>query len=205
MTIIIPCETIVRMAALLPVPGADVEPIFNTMRFDNGKLIVTNRKFGAVEQIESDFEGIWHVAVPDTLLAQCKVEAQFGGSLTIVPNQTLTWTTARTTMGYDAQGNIGVYPTEPTIFDRWHEKMVQPALTPATAPNGTMVVEAGPLAALAAASPSGVIAFESLIDSRRTTIVRDAMDHRWVGFFHPRMNDGMFYPPASVPTWLRAE
>ena len=203
MTIIrIPCDTITRLSALLPGPDADVEPIFHTMRLDHGRIICTDRKFGAVEQIDH-FEGAWHISLDAALLEQCRIEAQFNGVLTVTPNQTLMWTAAQTTMGYAPQGNIGVYPSEPTKYDDWYKLMVEPALTPATSASGALVCSAEDVARLGRTSPSGRIVFEKVIDVTRPTIMRDTEDHRWCGFFFPRLNDGIFYPSASVPSWLK--
>lgn len=202
MTIPIPCDTITRLSNLLPRHDADVDEIFHTFRLDRGCVIVSDRKFGAVEHI-GQFEGSWHIKLSHDVLMQCRTEAQFNGVLSVTPNQALGWTSARTTMGYNCAENIGVFPTEPTAFDGWYEKMVVPALNPQPQGSGALVCYAEDVARLGATSPSGFIVFEQHIDTRRPTLLRDINDHRWIGFFHPRMSDGLFHPPASVPSWLR--
>ena len=201
-TITIPCDTIVRLSSLLPGPGHDVEPIFHTMRLDNGKAIVTDRRFCAVEELKP-FEGAFHIKLSDALIQQCKVEQQFAGSLTVSPNAMLKWTVAFTTLGYNVTENIGVYPTAPTLYDEWYDLVVAPALKPNEQSNGAWSMAADEIARLAASSPSGEIVFEANIDVRRSTAMRDVNDPRWCGFFMPRLAGGMYYPPATVPGWLR--
>lgn len=192
--IVIPCDTIARLSRVLPPPGADVEPIFYTMRLDNGRAIVSNRKFGAVEQL-AQFTGVCHLPMTDALVQACRDEAVLSHSLTVMPDARMAYTNG----GYMT---TDVLPYEPSSFDPWYERLVVPCLTPASKAR-SMVVDATALADLAASSPSGTITFETMIDADRTTIVRDANDHRWAGFFMPRLADGMFYPPADVPSWLR--
>lgn len=203
MTIQIPCDTIARLSRLLPDPNDDIEPIFRTMRLDNGRVIVTNRKFAAVEILPNGFTGVHHIALPDDLIRQCISEAVMSSQLLVTPNPMIGWTSASTTGGHTFVQNIGVFPTEETTFDKWYERMVTPCLTPLQTTASAMVVDAVALANLAASSPSGTVVFELTIDAGRTTVLRDAHDHRWVGFFMPRLSDGMYYPPAAVPSWLR--
>lgn len=193
--ITVPCDTIARLSHVLPKPGADVEPVFFTMRLDNGRAIVSNRKFGAVEQL-APFTGVCHLPMTDALVQACRDEAVLSHSLTVMPDARMAYTNG----GYMT---TDVLPHSESVFDLWYDRLVVPCLTPATSPNGAMVVDAVALADLASSSPSGTVVFETLIDSKRTTILRDANDHRWAGFFMPRLADGMFYPPADVPSWLR--
>jgi hypothetical protein len=198
----IPCETIVRMSHLLPSPTAEVEPIFRTLRLDNGKIIATDRRFMAIEQIEP-FEGVYHISVPDALLAACQSEAQYSGVLTVTPMPGMPFITAVTTMGFNG-GNIGVFPSGPTDYDKWHEMVVAPCASPVAAPQGGMLWQLDDMVRLAACAPSGVVIFEGMIDAiNRPTVVRDVNSPDWCGFFLPRISNGIFHAPATVPGWLK--
>ena len=196
----IPCETVVRLSALIK---SDVAPEFRVMRFENGKVIVTNRRFGVVEQ-NNRFEGTFHVLLPDALIEQCRVEKSFSSVLTITPNPILKYTTAITTMGFQVSENIGYWEETP-LLDTWHDKIVKPCLTPATASRGAFMCHSSELAILAETSPSGDIIFEANIDTTRVTVVRDLNSSEWAGFFIPRLDDGMYHAPAAVPSWLKGE
>lgn len=198
--ITIPCDTIVRLSNLLPRPGADVQPIFNTFRLDHGRIIATDRRFAAVEELQP-FEGVYHIVLTPEMLQVCTNEAQYQSSLLITPNPMLKWTVARTSMGHTFQGSVGVYPAEPTPFDEWYELIVQPVLDGEPVSNGAMSTNATDLARLAASSPSGEVVFEQHIDVRRSTVMRDVNDPRWCGFWMPRLAGGMYHAPATVPGW----
>ena len=51
----IPCDTIARLSHLLPAPEAEIEESFRCFRLDNGKVIVSNRRFMAIERV-GDFD-----------------------------------------------------------------------------------------------------------------------------------------------------
>lgn len=198
----ISCDALVRLSAMIPRAGADVQDIFRTIRLENGRAIVTDRKFMAVELI-SPFEGVFYIRPTPELIEQCRVETQFNSVLTLVPNPMLSYTTGMTSLAYEVQGNIGVYPVGVTEFDGWWDKIVKPALDPSTVANGALVCHADEVARLAASSPSGAVVFEQHIDVRRPTIIRDINSHDWVGFFHPRVDTGIYHAPATVPGWLK--
>jgi hypothetical protein len=197
----IPCETIVRMARLLPSPNVEIDPIFRTLRFDNGKLIATDRRYMAVEKIEP-FDGVFHVVVTPELLTQCEQEAAYASTLelAVVPGYLVT---GKTTYGW-LSPNIGVFPTTPTDYDKWYSEVVAPCVTPAVEPRGGMIWTVDDLSRLAATSPSGVVVFESIIDCEsRPTVVRDLSTYDWCGFFLPRLHDGAYHAAAALPGWLR--
>lgn len=202
MSITIPCDTIARLSTLID--RNDDEPIFHTMRLDNGRVITTDRKFLAVEQV-AHFTGVHHIALSDALVQQCITETQFNSVLSVTPNSMLKWTSARTSLGYNVTENIGIYPDEPTRFDAWYERVVAPCLAPADTSKGAMVVDLDLLARLVATSPSGSIVYEQHIDISRPTVLRDINSPDWCGFFLPRLNDGIYYAPATVPQWLARE
>lgn len=193
----IPCQTIVRMMRV--VEGA-TDPIFQTLRLDHGQIVASDRKFIVVENL-SPFTGVYHITVDAALLAQCETETQFSSVLDVIPNPALGFTMAKTTMGYTT-GNIGVFPGK-SEFDRWRE-VIAPCAEPAAMAVGGMLWEAAAIARLAAASPSGHVIFEELIDTQnRPTIMRDINDHEWCGFFWPTVSDGRYHSPATLPGWLK--
>lgn len=194
----IPCDTIARLANLIDYAVEDT--IFHTIRLDNGCVIASDRKFMAIEHI-GGWTGVAHINVDDVLRAQCVTEAAWSGSLEITVNPALNYTVARSTMGY-VSGNIGVFPTVPTNFDRWKEVALQ-CDEPAAKPAGTMIWHTDGLVKLAKSSPSGVVAFEQVIDAEtRPTVIRDIASPDWVGLFLPQISDGIFHPPAVLPGWL---
>lgn len=197
----IPCDTIARLSNLIPKPGADVEDIFRTFRLDNGCIIATNRQFAAVEQLHP-FEGVHHISATDELIQVCTKEAPFGSTLQVLPNDVIKWTTVRTTLGYEFKVSIGVYPPAPTTYDQWYDLIVVPVLKGEPVSNGAMATNITNLSALAASSPSGDVVFEEFIDVRRPTMMRDANDPRWCGFWMPRAPGSMYATPARVPQWL---
>lgn len=195
----IPCETIVRFAQLID-PSED-DPVFHTIRLDNGQIIASDRKFMAIENI-GGFTGIHHIVVDAALLAQCETEAQYSSYIEITPNDMLKYTVAKTTLGY-VTGNIGVWPAAGNAFDRWRDVARQCA-EPVAAAKGAMIWHTDGLIRLAKASPSGIVVFEQLIDAEtRPTIVRDINSPDWVGLFLPRISDGMYHGAAMLPGWLK--
>jgi len=197
----IPCDTIARLSNLLPEKSVEIDDIFRTIRLDNGKVIVSDRRFMAIETVEN-FEGVFHIAVSDALIEQCRVESQFSSFIDIVPNPILQFTTAVTTMGYAPEGNIGVWPNGVTDFDDWHSRVVKPCLEPDGQNRGVLAFDAVGLQRLVSASPSGFLVFEETIDTTRPMVVRDATSPDWCGFFMPRLNDGLHHTGATVPRWL---
>lgn len=198
----IPCETIVRMARLLPSPNVEIDPIFRTLRFDNGKVIATDRRYMAIEKIEP-FDGVFHLMVTPELLAQCEQEAPYGSALelAVIP---MVCITAKTTYGWMAPANLGVFPAVSTAYDMWYSAIVAPCVTPAAEPRGGMIWTVDDLIRLAQTSPSGVVVFESVIDCEsRPTVVRDISTYDWCGFFLPRLHDGAYHAAASLPGWLK--
>lgn len=200
----IPCETIVRMAHLLPSPNVEIDPIFRTLRLENGKIIATDRRFMAIEQLSERFEGVYHLAVTDVFLAQCKVEAPFSGVFDAVPTPPLRYTTGKTTFGWSPSDNLGVYPDGPTAFDNWYQMVVAPCIEPAAVSRGGMMWLLDDIQRLAASSPSGTVVFEQNIDcDNRPSVVRDLDTPDWCGFFLPRLHNGAWLGGATVPGWLK--
>ena len=195
---VIACDAFVRLTSLI---ADDVDPIFQTVRFDNGQAVATDRQFMSIENI-GGAAGIVHIAADSRLIAQCVTEAQFHSKLTITVTEPLKFAVAKTTLGYIHPDNCSVWPDGPTDFDRWRD-VVMASATPAEKSNGGMFWRASSVAKLAKASPSGRIVFEETIDTIRPTLVRDVLDYDWLGVFNPFSAED-FYSPATLPTWMTA-
>lgn len=197
MNIEIPCETIVRLASLIPTPGMDIDPIFRSLRLENGKVIVTDRRFMAIENLNFSFIGTDHIEIPPLLLARCIEGTKTAERITIISNPMIGYTM----VADDPAVNLHV-KGDTAPYDCWYEKIVKPALTSAVADNGAMSCDAVDFARFAATAPSGQIVFESPIDRNRPMVVRDIHSYDWCGFVYPRLAGGGFHQPATVPTWL---
>jgi hypothetical protein len=175
----------------------DVEPIFCSMRLENGKIIVTDKRFMAIENLNSPFIGVDHIEIPPLLLARCRDGVQSSESISLICNPMIGYTM----VADDPAVNLHLRgDTAP--YDCWYEKIVQPALTGAVADNGAMACDATHMARFAATAPSGSIVFESPIDRSRPMAVRDIHSYDWCGFVWPRLADQLAHIPASVPKWL---
>lgn len=196
----IPCETLVRMAHITQGHKPDHDPIFQTIRLDNGRVIASNRRLMVMERVEP-FEGVFHIQLDDATIEACRTESQFKGVMEIVPNPALAFTMGKTTFGH-VTGNIGVFPAKETDLDRWPE-VIQCCYEPRTESHGALVWSTDDIGRLAAASPSGVIEFARFINtSDRASVVRDITTSEWVGFFMPRVADGLQHSGAVVPGWV---
>lgn len=200
----IPCDTIARLAHLLPTLGDDkIDEAFASFRLDNGMVIVTDRRFMAIEEVEA-FEGVFYIRADAALIEQCRIEAQYSSVIEFTPVPALKWTTAITTMGWKIADNIGVWPDAPSEFDRWREAVLNPCKEPLAISVGPPLFEAELLGRLAQAAPSGKLVLEKYFDPlNRPAIARDIDSAHWVGFFYPHIRDGRTHPAATVPGWCK--
>jgi hypothetical protein len=179
----------------------DIDPVFNSIRIDNGQVVATNRSLMAIENVYGMPPGIIHVVCDPMLVAQCVTESKFDSRLTITVTEALKFAVAKTTLGYIHPGNCCYWPDGVTPFDRWREVVMQ-SKEPAAISNGGMFWESAAIARLAATSPSGRVVFEEHIDTSRPSLIRDVMDYDWLGVFSPfSRNDN--YVAASMPTWMK--
>lgn len=197
MNIEIPCETIVRLASLIPAPDMDIEPIFRSIRLENGKAIVTDRRYMAIENLNFPFIGTDHIEIFPELLARCVEGTKTAERITIICNPMIGYTM----VADDPAVNLHL-KGDTTPYDCWYEKIVKPALVSANGDNGAMSCDAAGMARFAASAPSGEIVFESPIDRSRPMAVRDIHSYDWCGFVWPRLVGGVSHIPASVPKWL---
>lgn len=198
----IPCDTIARLSHLLPDPDIDrIDDALRGFRLEDGKIIVTNRRFMAIEKVD-DFKGVFHIAPHQPMIEQCKVEAQFGSAIefTVVPS--LNITTAITTMGFKINENIGLFPTEPSDMDKWYDRVVKPCIEPLQESKGPMSTTTEEMLALHRAAPSGELVFANCFDPEMPTVVRDMQEDHWVGFFRPKYENGRHRKAATVPSWV---
>lgn len=196
----IPAETIARHATLV---RRAKDPNFQALRLESGMVISCDRKLLAIEQIVPQFEGTFHLRLSGDLVRQCETEAGLGGTVSIVPNDMLAYTTVKTSYGWSTQENLYV-PVNGEL-GRWRE-VIAPCREPLNAPGvgSAMVWDAASIAALASVSPSGDVVFERIIDpNQRCTMMRDVTTADWVGFFLPQKQDGLYHAPAEMPGWLR--
>lgn len=200
----IPCDTIARMSHLLPAFGEDrIDEAFASFRLDNGKVLACNRQFLAIEEVEP-FEGVFYIRNDPVLVEQCKTEAVYSSVIEFTPVPSLQYTTAITTMGWKCAENIGVWPTAPSDYDLWRERILAPAMEPLAATTGPMMLDTQLLGQLAMTSPSGRLVLEKYTDPmNRPTAVRDIDSAHWVGFFRPHITDGKTHAAATVPGWCK--
>lgn len=197
----IPCDTIARLSHLLG--GADVELAMQCFRLDNGKVIVTNRKFMAVEEVDK-FEGVFYIMAHQGMIEQCRTEAQFSSVIDFSPVPALQYTTAITSMGFKIAENIGYWPGGPVDFDKWRDMILKPCLDPLTESKAPMVFDVTLMHQLAQAAPTGRLVLEQYADpDNRATVVRDIDSPTWVGFFKAGMPDGRRPASATVPGWCK--
>jgi len=200
----IPCDTIARLSRILTVESTEPTIWFRSIRIDHGIALATNRVVMAVEKINSDTnDGVIHIIADQALITQCASEAPFKSMLTITVNELLQYAVAKTTLGYVHPGNCVVWSNEPNDFDRWRS-IIDLTREPAIKPSGGMYWSAENIANLAAASPSGRLVFEEIIDctGARPTIVRDVNDYEWFGIFQPFTRGDGSYSPATLPSWM---
>lgn len=192
----IPCETFLRLSKV-----AGDEASWHTLRYDNGCLVATDRRFMAIEQVASA-PGVYHLVLDEALLRQCEIEKDFNSRIAFTVNEMLGFAVGKTSLGYVTTANIAHSGPVHADWSRWREIVMQCA-TPAAKPNGGMFWDMDGLARLAASSPSGLVVFEEVIDTNRPTLVRDVKDYQWLGVFHPN-SAADHYSPASLPTWMTA-
>lgn len=200
MEITIPCETIVRLQSLIASLPASFDPVWSTIRFDNGQAVVSDRCFMAIENIKA-FEGVGHIIVSPEFLAQCVTEAQFNGDALIVINEALSYAVAKTTFGWQSDNLF--FAGVGTDFDKWRA-IVKDAAADREKSSGGMFWNAREVAALAETSPSGRIVFAEFIDTAHPTLVRDVTDYDWLGVFMPRDKPGgSTVRAAEITSWMK--
>lgn len=194
----IPCETFLRLSKVLT-RNPDLQPSWNTLRYDNGCLVVSDRRFMAIEQIGSA-AGIAHIIADEALLAQCEVEAKFNSRLAITVNEMLGFAVGKTSLGYVTPSNLLYTGEVDAGWTRWRDIVLQ-CQEPAKKPNGGMFWDIEGISRLAASSPSGLIVFEEVVDTNRPTLIRDIKDYQWLGVFHPNSSQD-HYSAAALPSWM---
>lgn len=194
----IPCDVYARLAGVTDTIYFDGSPWCKTMRIEDGKAIVTNRKVMVIESIGGP-KGVGHVIIDPQLVAQCRTEAPFDSKLTVTIDDALRFGTAKTTLGYCFPGNVGRWGPEENELARWRTAL---PIREATASDGAMLWDAPVISALCASSPTGGLVFPRFIDCNMPVVIRDASDDRWCGIFLPRAHDSV-YGAAKLPEWCK--
>jgi hypothetical protein len=193
----VPCEVVARLSTVLGRMPDNANEWFRSIRYDNGVLVVSNRKIIAAEYVGGP-SGVAHIVAEPALIEQCRTEGNFGSSLEINIIEAMRFTTAKTTLGYAFPGNAGVWSAAANDFDQWRtlargEKKLNSAKF--------MRWYAEEIAMLASSSPSGVVCFPEKIDPTRAIVVRDSVDLKWCGLLQGNAeNEGFF--PATLPDWI---
>lgn len=204
---IMPCDTFARLASVVKTPGSNVTGWFDTIRIDHGIAVATNRVILVAEAIIGGND-IVHIKIDDALVEQCRREAPFDSKLTIIVNEPLKYAVAKTSLGYQSAGNLYFSSDEPRDeFDRW-KSIALMTREKVAKPSGGMFWDMPQITALAAASPSGQLVFEEVINctkaSRRPTVVRDVTTNDWFALFMPWDDSRPEHSPAKLPSWMGA-
>lgn len=206
MIVSIPCETFVRMSKVpLALKAAYDEHYYKSLFIEirNKKLffVSTNIKFAAIEYAGNidQSNGFFNIAYNEALLIQATEEAKFSGVINVTYVEMLKFATAKTTFGYVHSENLAVFATQKPEFETWRNWL--PDEIP-TKPNGCINVTAHNLACLAAASPSGLIAFPQMVTTGKPVLVHDAHSPNWIGLF---LDDGKTQGvrAVAIPTWVK--
>ena len=195
---VIPCETVVRLAAILE---ENDDPFFQTIRIDNGIAVTSDTRLMSVECVGGPV-GIIHLLNDPALIEVCRKEAVWKSSLTITVVEELRFATAKTTYGYVHPGNCCLWSDAPTDFNRWRT-IVASIGQPTTEFAGGMAWNAAQIGKLAATAPSGYVVFEENINVVGPLLIRDAYDPNWFGVFGGWLRD-LPTTPAVLPEWFKA-
>lgn len=182
------------------------------LEITDGKMIAvaTDRKIMAIEFLGEDLgpDFSMNAVVDDLLIAQCEIEKSFNSKITFTFNPQLSWTTAKTTLGYEHVGNaaimettsVGVTKAEENVLSRWRECL--PDKLPAISTGG-MFTRMERLAVLASTAPSGTIIFPEFIDVDVPVIVNDVHDPNWLGVFISKPEGNDTPDPVTIPGWVK--
>lgn len=194
----IPCDTVARLAKVLRSVTAEHRSIWTgVIRYDDGVAVASSRRLLAAERIGGP-RGVAHLIVTPDLLATCTKEAAFDSRLYVTVNEMLRHGTAKTTLGYVQPGNCIEWSDTENFLDNW--RSIVPT-EPAKKPVGGMFLMGELIADLGAASPSGGLIFEEIIDATRPALVRDFADPEWFGMFMPNLERDKH--AATLPEWMK--
>lgn len=205
MQVEISCEIYSRMSEIpLCLADGDQRKYFRSIYIERHNqqlfLVVTNGALAAIEHIGPNDgpDERTAIAIDQALIDQCQREVQYNSNLVIVANDVLSYTTIKTTFGYNHPGNMMVTLPANNHFDNWRKWA--PDEMP-TKNKGAMFWASALINALAIASPTGGICFPEFIDVTKPVVVRDKDSANWFGLFMPTTDDGDKIEPATVPDW----
>ncbi len=215
MTFKIPCETFLRLShAATPIPGKDQPHCFCVrIEYVDGQAyaIATNSLIAAVQYLGSvppEFNYAVSIVPDAALLAQCAIEKDFDGELTIdvIVNEFMKFASVKTSFGYVQPGNCAYFPPDGMNYSPWQELGSWRKMAPLELPKkskGFMFMETEQITLLGKASPSGRLVFPPFIDSSLPVVVNDAVDPEWFGLFLPREEKRPSnLSPAILPEWF---
>lgn len=208
----IPCSTFVRLANAVNIihhPNTEyLRSIY--LEYRNGKAIAvaSNCKIAAIEYfyaVPPEFDQKTVVTISPKLLEQCKTEAPFESVLTIVANPDLSFTAAKTSLGFNLTDNImQVHPEAMKELSDWRNWF--PDRSPDKTDMIALYMNAEDIANLGRSSPSGRLMFPTHYTADQPVIVRDELDEKWCGLFMPsgRNTKGEKFvaKPAQPPEWI---
>jgi hypothetical protein len=204
----IKCATFTRLATICsffePECAKEDRDVINTVRLEaiNGKLIavVTNMRIAAIELIGTvpvGQNGVAHIVLDPSLIAQCKAESFIDGVLTINTIPEIAVASAQTSSGWSMQGNT-CHWYEDTPLNDWRTWAPD---APITKSEGIMMWGLYAVQSLAESSPTGKVIFPRYIDAMKPVVLRDKTNPNWVGLFVPRPYNDQQKTEATLPEW----
>lgn len=197
MEIKIPCEVLVRLSKLFDQPTDNDVTDYMMFRFENGKIIVTNRQVLICEKI-ANFAGVFHMKFDRNLIKQCQTETMFKSDVTLMWLDAIQALTAVTTLGYQHDQNLYVPINACPKINDWQNLLTNPA----TSSSGVMFWRKSVIVGITDCAPSGNIYFPEHIDTTRPIVVRDEQDDTWFAVFIPGTTTRDL-KSARVPTWMK--
>ena len=166
--------------------------------------ISTNRKIAAIELISRKqmSDGSFMLNVEDSLLNQCETEKTFNSNLHLIHSHELSFTSAKSDLGYQHQGNAAILDNgKYNPFHTWTEWF--PDQLPSES-NGGIFANLHSLKLLAASAPSGSILFPEFIDNKKPVMMKDVHDPDWIGLFIPNIGEqSRSVEPFAIPDWVK--
>lgn len=207
----ISCDTYSRFSNIVKKMHKNASAWCNGIYLENANghsyAVASNRAIMAVEYIGTTAQpnGNATVIFEPGLLAQCDVEKAFNSTVTVVVNEMLRFSSARTTMGFNCTGNATLWLDGASELTMWRQFVKPEALKKS---RGCMFLHTEHIALLGASSPTARLAFPEFIEASKHVVVTDPNDDRWLGVFMPdRIDDATGQRGEVVhklPDWSKA-
>lgn len=196
---VVACEKIARLSSVLQNFPDFANGWENSFRFEDDLIIVTNRRYMAIERHVGHTSTPFQMTADAALIEQCRNETQYSSNLHILVNDTLGVITARTTFGYLHPTNLKHFADGENVLDRWRSRV---PTQPAQEGNNGLLLDCEEFSALMDSSPSKHIIFEKYVDVKQPSIVRDVKDGNWFGIFWAK-DTRTPHDPATLPGWFK--